>query len=48
MLRSLLNAMGRQTDGMKSKKIHINQIPPGITEGERSDFQRDLGKTPNY
>lgn len=48
MLRGLLNAMGRPTDGMKSKKIHINQIPPGITEGERSDFQKDLGKTLNY
>lgn len=38
MLKSLLNAAGRQTNGMKSKKIHINQIPSGIKEGERSNF----------
>lgn len=47
MLRSLLNAVGKQTDGKKSeKKIYIKQIPPGITEGGEEWFSVGFGQNP--
>lgn len=40
MLRSLLNAVGKQTDGMKSeKKYRESKYPLVLQRGERSDFQ---------
>lgn len=36
MVRSLVNVVGRQSDGMKSEKkihIYINLIPSGTSEG---------------
>lgn len=37
MVRSLVNVVGRQSNGMKSEKenihVYIHQIPSGTTEG---------------